>query len=289
MAGPHAVLTPYNRRTFLKHACSAAAIFASARACAKHSALGEGRRKPNVVIILSDDVGYGDLTCYGGTHVHTPHLDGLAKSGLRFTNAHSDAATCTPSRYAMMTGDYAWRRNDVQILPGDAKSLIQPGQPTIASLFKSAGYATGLMGKWHLGLGDGHIDWNGSIKPGPAEVGFDEAFYFAATADRVPTVYLHDHNVVNLDPADPITVSYKEKAGTRATGREEFTRVCLMLSSDKWTCCAVLPPYSSSQFLRRGHGIARTCCLRCWVVCAKAANTWWKKVKCWRSGTCVGN
>jgi arylsulfatase A-like enzyme len=169
--------------------------------------------KPNVVIILSDDVGYGDLTCYGGVNVNTPHIDGLAKSGLRFTDAHCDAATCTPSRYALLTGSYAWRHDGVQVLPGDAKSLIRPGQPTIASVMKSAGYATGLVGKWHVGLGDGKIDWNGEIKPGPCELGFDEAFFFAATADRVPTVYIRDHRVVNLDPKDPIHVSYQQKLG----------------------------------------------------------------------------
>ncbi|MEO6923042.1 MAG: sulfatase-like hydrolase/transferase, partial [Bryocella sp.] len=124
-------------------------------------------RKPNIVIILADDLGYGDTTCYGGINVNTPHIDGMAKSGLRFTNAHSDAATCTPSRYAMLTGDYAWRRDGVHVLPGNAKSLIEPSQPTIASVLKSAGYATGLVGKWHIGLGNGTIDWNGEIKPGP--------------------------------------------------------------------------------------------------------------------------
>jgi len=187
-------------------------------------------RKPNIVIILSDDVGYGDLTCYGGIHVNTPHIDGLAKSGLRLTNAHSDAATCTPSRYAMLTGNYAWRHDGVQILPGDAKSLIEPGQTTIASVLKSAGYATGLVGKWHIGLGDGSIDWNGDIKPGPCELGFDDAFFFAATADRVPTVYIHDHRVVNLDPKDPIRVSYETKIGTEPTGREDPELLKMKLS-----------------------------------------------------------
>ena len=178
-------------------------------------------KPPNVVVILADDVGYGDLSCYGATAVHTPHLDTMARYGLRFTNAHSDAATCTPSRYAMLTGQYAWRRDGIQVLPGDAKSLIEPGQPTIASVLKQAGYATGLVGKWHIGLGSGHIDWNGAIRPGPCQVGFDDAFFFAATADRVPTVYLHNDRVVNLDPKDPITVSYGDKIGTEPTGKED--------------------------------------------------------------------
>lgn len=183
--------------------------------------LDTSEKKPNIVVILSDDVGYGDLTCYGGVRVNTPHIDGLAKSGLRFTDAYSDAATCTPSRYAILTGSYAWRHDGIAILPGDAESLIQPGEPTIASVLKSAGYATGLVGKWHIGLGDGHIDWNGEIKPGPCELGFDDAFFFPATADRVPTVYIHNHRVVNLDPKDPIRVSYVEKIGNEPTGRED--------------------------------------------------------------------
>ncbi len=187
-------------------------------------------RKPNIVVILSDDVGYGDLGCYGGVNVSTPNIDALAHRGLRFTDAHCDAATCTPSRYAMLTGQYAWRRDGVHVLPGDAVSLIRPGQPTIASVIKSAGYRTGLVGKWHLGLGDGKSDWNGAIKPGPCEAGFDEAFYFAATADRVPTVYIHNHHVVNLDPKDPISVSYDKKIGNEPTGKEDPELLKMKLS-----------------------------------------------------------
>ncbi len=189
--------------------------------------------RPNIVIIMSDDVGYGDLTCYGGINVNTPHIDGLAKSGLRFTDAHCCAATCTPSRYAMLTGCYAWRKDGVEVLPGDATSLISPGQATIASVLKSAGYTTGLVGKWHVGLGNGTIDWNGEISPGPCELGFDDAFFFAATADRVPTVYIHNHRVVNLDPNDPIHVSYKQKIGddrTDPTGADDPELLKMKLS-----------------------------------------------------------
>ncbi|WP_263416240.1 sulfatase-like hydrolase/transferase [Terriglobus albidus] len=188
------------------------------------------KRPPNIVVILSDDVGYGDVGCYGAQDVETPHIDELAKDGIRFTNAHCDAATCTPSRYALLTGSYAWRRDGIQVLPGDAKLLIQPGQPTIASILKKAGYRTGLVGKWHIGLGSGAIDWNAEIKPGPCEVGFDEAFFFAATADRVPTVYIHDHHVVGLDPADPIQVSYRTKVGNDPTGRENPDLLKMKLS-----------------------------------------------------------
>ena len=130
----------------------------------------------------------------------------------------------------MLTGSYAWRHDGVQILPGDAKLLIGGHQATIASVLQSAGYRTGLVGKWHLGLGDGVIDWNGDIRPGPCEVGFDEAFFFAATADRVPTVYIHDHHVVNLDPKDPIRVSYGKKIGDEPTGKEDPELLKMKLS-----------------------------------------------------------
>lgn len=220
-----------SRRSFLKQCGLASVAIATKDGFGLSKASSDTR--PNIVIILSDDVGYGDLTCYGGIDVNTPHLDGLAKSGLRFTDAHSCAATCTPSRYAMLTGCYAWRKDGVDILPGDARSLINPGYPTIASVLKSAGYATGLVGKWHIGLGDGTIDWNGEIKPGPCELGFDDAFFFAATADRVPTVYIHDHRVVNLDPKDPIHISYTKKIGNDyddPTGAEDPELLKMKLS-----------------------------------------------------------
>lgn len=220
-----------NRRKFLKGLGITSAAMVTQKSFPQIAA--DSGRKPNIVIILSDDVGYGDLTCYGGVDVATPHIDGLAQSGLRFTDAHSCAATCTPSRYALLTGSYAWRHDGVRVLPGDARSLIHPGQPTIASVLKSAGYATGLVGKWHVGLGNGSIDWNGEIKPGPCELGFDDAFFFAATADRVPTVYIHDHRVVNLDPKDPIHVSYGKMIGNNdddPTGAEDPELLKMKLS-----------------------------------------------------------
>jgi arylsulfatase A-like enzyme len=220
--------TGIDRRNFIKGLGMLAAAV-STQGTGRGAARGRVG-KPNIVIILSDDVGYGDLSCYGATHVHTPRIDSLATEGLRFTDAHSDSATCTPSRYAMLTGTYAWRKDNVRILPGDARMLIEPGQATIASVLKSVGYATGLVGKWHLGLGDGKIDWNGDIEPGPCEVGFDDAFFFPATADRVPTVYVHNHRVVNLDPKDPLYVSYDVKIGTDPTGKEDPELLKMKLS-----------------------------------------------------------
>jgi arylsulfatase A-like enzyme len=167
--------------------------------------------KPNVIVIYTDDLGYADVSCNGGTKTHTPNVDALAKGGLNFTDGHSPSSTCTPSRFALMTGEYAWRHKGTDILPGDAALIIRPGTFTLPGMMKSAGYATACIGKWHLGLGKGRLDWNGEIKPGPCEVGFDTCFVFPATPDRVPCVYLKDHRVVNLDPSDPIKVSYKLK------------------------------------------------------------------------------
>ncbi|MEK7675534.1 MAG: arylsulfatase [Verrucomicrobiota bacterium] len=178
--------------------------------------------KPNIVFLLADDIGYGDLGCYGATLVKTPNLDRLARQGCRFSDAHSPAATCTPTRRALLTGTYSWRQQPgSSIAPGDAPLSIPPGTTTVASLLKQAGYRTGVVGKWHLGLGgEGGPDWNGDIKPGPLEIGFDYAFIMPATGDRVPCVYVENHRVAGLDPKDPIQVSYKQKVGLEPTGQE---------------------------------------------------------------------
>ena len=174
-------------------------------------------QQPNVIIIYGDDVGYGDVGVYGSKKIPTPNLDRLAKQGLMFTDAHCAAATCTPSRYSMLTGEFAFRKDGTGILPGNAKMAISPDQFTMADLFKKAGYQTTVIGKWHLGLGDGSIDWNAEVKPGPLELGFDYSFLLPATNDRVPCVYLENYRVVNLDPKDPITVTYNRKTPLTAT------------------------------------------------------------------------
>ena len=173
---------------------------------------------PNIVIIYVDDLGYGDVGCYGARAVATPNIDRLANEGCRFTDGHSSAATCTPSRYSLITGEYAWRQKGTGIAPGDANAIIKPGRVTVASILKKAGYRSAAIGKWHLGLGEGPIDWNKTISPGPLEIGFDECFLIPATGDRVPCVYVANHEVVGLEANDPITVSYKEPIGDEPTG-----------------------------------------------------------------------
>ncbi len=176
---------------------------------------------PNIVIIYADDIGYGDLSCYSSTAPNTPNVDRLARQGLLFTNAHCTSATSTPSRYSLLTGEYAWRKRGTGVAPGNAAAIIQPGRTTIATVLQRAGYTTGVVGKWHLGLGpEGGPDWNGEIMNSPLDIGFDYSLLIPATGDRVPCFYVENRNVVGLDPDDPITVSYDQKVGDWPTGRE---------------------------------------------------------------------
>ncbi len=177
------------------------------------------QRLPNIVLIYADDLGYGDVSANGARRIRTPNIDRIAREGVRFTHAHSPSATCTPSRYALLTGEYAWRRPGTGVLPGDARLIIEPGRPTLPAMLRKRGYRTGVVGKWHLGLGSGDLDWNGEIRPGPIEIGFDSAFIIPATGDRVPCVYVENHRVAGLDPSDPIRVSFKEPFPGEPLGR----------------------------------------------------------------------
>jgi len=175
--------------------------------------------RPNIVLIYTDDVGYGDVGAYGASRIHTPNIDQLARKGVRLTDAYATASTCTPSRYSLLTGRYAFRKEGASILPGDAPLIIDTSRTTLASMLKNAGYATGVVGKWHLGMGNGDVNWNEQIAPGPLELGFDRSFIMPSTNDRVPTVYVKGHRVFNLDPNDPpLRVNYEGKIGDLPTG-----------------------------------------------------------------------
>src|SRR5450759_3568629 len=178
-------------------------------------------QKPNIIIIYADDLGYGDVSSYGATKISTPNIDRLTKQGLRFTNAHCTSSTSTPSRYSLLTGEYAWRKKGTGVATGDAIAIIKPSRITIASIMKNAGYTTGVVGKWHLGLGpEGGADWNGEITSGPMDIGFDYNFIIPATGDRVPCVFVENRRVVGLDPNDPIKVSFKEPILVEPTGKD---------------------------------------------------------------------
>lgn len=175
--------------------------------------------KPNIIIVYNDDLGYGDLGSYGATEIPTPYIDRMAENGLLLTDAHATAATCTPSRYSLLTGSYAFR-SGAAIQDGDAPMLIDETTPTLPGMLQQNGYKTAVIGKWHLGLGDGSVDWNGKISPGPLERGFDYSWLIPATGDRVPCVIVENHHVTGADPYDPIEVSYTQKVGNDPTGTE---------------------------------------------------------------------
>ncbi|MDC2995773.1 sulfatase-like hydrolase/transferase [Flavobacteriaceae bacterium] len=169
---------------------------------------------PNIIIIYTDDLGYGDVSAYGKGTLNTPNIDRLANEGIRFNNGYATSATCSPSRYGLLTGNYPWRKDGLSVITGGSL-VIDTTEMTIPKLLKTKGYHTGIVGKWHLGLGlgdgvagSGIIDYNLNISPGPNQVGFDFSHIMADTQDRVPTVYIENGKVVNLDPNDPIEVNF---------------------------------------------------------------------------------
>ena len=176
-------------------------------------------RRPNIVVIMADDLGYGDVSCYGTKSLKTPHIDRLASEGLRFTSGYCSASTCTPTRFSFLTGTYAFRQAGTGIAAPNNPAIIKPGTVTLPGLLRKAGYRTAVIGKWHLGLGGARGPaWNSDLKPGPLEIGFDHCFLLPTTNDRVPQVYVHDHRVPNLDPNDPLWVGRKKPSPDHPTG-----------------------------------------------------------------------
>jgi len=220
--------------------------------CAPGNTADNQPAKPNILLILADDLGYGDVGCYGATKIPTPNMDRLAQQGLRFTDGHATSATCTPSRYALLTGEYPWRRKGTGILPGNAPLIIPTNRITLPAMLQQAGYRTGAVGKWHLGLGGpGGADWNGDIRPGPREIGFDYHYIMAATGDRVPCVYIENQRVVGLDPNDPIQVSYGKPIGNEPTGKQhpELLKMGLSVGHDG----TIINGISRIGFMTGGH------------------------------------
>jgi arylsulfatase A-like enzyme len=188
----------------------------------------KGQQNPNIIIVYTDDLGYGDVSAYGATEINTPNMDFLANNGVQFTQGYASSATCTPSRYALLTGTYPWKEKRARILPGTAPLIIDTAQITLPKMLKNQGYETAVIGKWHLGLGTGQVDWNSHISPGPNEIGFDHAYIMAATQDRVPTVYIENGYVDGLDPSDPIEISYKRNYEGQATGKNNPELLSMM-------------------------------------------------------------
>lgn len=223
--------------------------------CAFASAVFAAPHKKNVLLIIADDLGYGDLSCAGATAFKTPNIDSLAHRGIVFSQGYATASTCTPSRYSMFTGEYAWRQKNSKtgILAGDDPLCIPTNVITLPKIFKSAGYSTGAVGKWHLGLGDGSapLDFNSEIRPNPNDIGFDYSFIIPATVDRVPSVWLRNGKVVNLDPSDPIEVSYSKNIGDTPTGLERPD--LLKQGADKQHSGSIINGISRIGYMRGGH------------------------------------
>lgn len=215
------VIKSFTRSSFI---FLASFVFISTGAIAEEVPI---RQKPNVIFILADDLGYGDLGCYRATKVQTPQIDSLAQDGRLFTDAHSASAVCSPSRYAIMTGDYPFRKGLWGPMGYTLPLRVDTKRLTLSSLFKEAGYATAYVGKWHLGFGKGKCDWNKPLRPGPLELGFDYYFGVPKVNSGFPYVYVENDRPVGWDSQDPFqynsespspTPEYPEKSPNQLGG-----------------------------------------------------------------------
>ena len=182
----------------------------------------DSARPPNIVLILADDMGYGDPGCYNAeSKMRTPRIDQLAGEGMRFTDAHTPSSVCSPTRYGLLTGRYAWRgKLKSGVLNGYSPALIEPGRLTLASLLKQQGYRTACVGKWHLGFGDQQpVDYRETLSPGPNSVGFDESFVLPASLDMPPYVFVENQRATPF-PSDNIAGSEMRRYGGNGFWRE---------------------------------------------------------------------
>ena len=202
-------------------------------------------RRPNIVVFVADDLGWGDAGCYGGTAIPTPVIDGLAADGLRFTDCHAASAVCTPSRYGLLTGEYPWRSPlQAGVLGGTDPSILRGGQPTLATVLRAAGYRTGAFGKWHLGLGWTHrdgttrsafddgfrsdmqasgcdVDYSRPFVEGPLDHGFDRFFGIAGSLDMPPYCYLEQDRTVGIPDREKQPLVTSQRPGPQVEGWED--------------------------------------------------------------------
>ncbi|MEV4539494.1 arylsulfatase [Asanoa sp. NPDC049518] len=217
--------------------------------------------RPNILVVLADDMGWGDLGCYG-SKIPTPHVDALAEGGVRATDAHSASAVCTPSRYALMTGRYAWRGPLKSfVLMGHGPALIEPERPTLASVLRDAGYATGAFGKWHLGLGWRHrdgsvrdafapgatlhdsvetdfghdIDYAAPVTGGPTALGFDRFFGIAGSLDMPPYAFIDQDRTVGIPDREKEVYLTEQRPGLQVPAfREDEADVRFVAEALRW-------------------------------------------------------
>ena len=189
--------------------------------CSQLAQAATGPTKPNVVVILADDFGWGSASCYGATGVQTPNIDRLAKEGRRFTQAYAPGSVCSPTRYGLMTGRYYWRTSvkDGKVLPVNGPLHIETTRLTLASLCRSQGYRTAAFGKWHLGMTTERVtDWAVPLKPGPCQVGFDHFYGMAANIGSGPHSFIENEQVTGHIPGEAIMVHGGSGEGKTTTG-----------------------------------------------------------------------
>ncbi len=195
---------------------------------------------PNIVFILTDDMGYGDASCYGATKINTPNIDKLAREGMQFMDAHSSSAVCTPSRYSVLTGRYCWRsRLKRGVLSGHGPALIEPGRMTVAGMLKQNGYVTGAFGKWHLGLNwvkkdsskeparindfnknenPEDYDYSKPLTGGPLDHGFDYFYGISGSLDMPPYCYIENDHTVGIPDREKSPYMFQQRRGYMVEG-----------------------------------------------------------------------